>query len=854
MARAGRPGYKRGVRPWIHALCALLALTSLGFEWEGRLARLRRELDDPDPARRREVVQLLSGYPAGEVREALLGALEDPDAAVRAQAADAVGRVRLREALPRLLDWLDDPNADVRAAAARALGQIGAPQAIGSLVRVLGDSHAEVRRAGVAALAAIGSEAVVVPLLGRLDDVDARVRVDAAEALGHLGDPRAAVPLVGRARDDAPEVRAAVYSALGELGAAAAVPALVQGLRDPAPDPQLAAIGALGRIGSAEAVRPLLAELERDDARVGRAVTAALGQIRADAAQRALVRALRVPTTRAMAAQTLLERARRDARAGRDTDGLIDGLAAALRDANDPAHATQLARTLTEIATHASIERAAPALLDALREGRGEPPVVLRALGATGSPDALVPLLERLRSEEAPVQLAVLEALRRYFDRVEPDGRAADPLLASLGEVPAPMRASLVALLGRVGATRSLGDLRALLAHDDGELRLAAIRAIGAIGDPAGASAVLPLLDDRDARLRFEAARAVGAAASDDDALRLVRRVWEREPLDRHSRLTALADALPRLEAAGALSDGTRGAALRMLTQVAETDDEALAARALDALAAWHPPEASAPLRAALERAPPSRAAAIARALGAIDDDEARAALRGLMDRPSVSLRAVTASVLGEHGGPAEAALLLERGPTLPWPASASASFALARLARRGVLQVENAQPGLCALGASHDPFVRANVAIAMAALGAPPCPEGAHPLAWLERHHAGVVRAAAARWARAAADAGHLPSGPVGEALAACAEEPLMPAVADVCARPGLPELGARADVFAYSPDGAALLRQRTVALRLADGTAWVTRTDANGHLRLDDAPRGALALEDPSATPLEP
>ena len=94
---------------------AILALASLGFEWEGRLTRLRRELGSHDPARRREVVQLLASYPAAEVREPLLAALEDPDAGVRVEAASAVGRVQLTEAVPRLLDWLDDPDADVRA-------------------------------------------------------------------------------------------------------------------------------------------------------------------------------------------------------------------------------------------------------------------------------------------------------------------------------------------------------------------------------------------------------------------------------------------------------------------------------------------------------------------------------------------------------------------------------------------------------------------------------------------------------------------------------------------------------------------------------------------------------------------
>ncbi|MCB1004944.1 MAG: hypothetical protein KDB35_12245 [Acidimicrobiales bacterium] len=57
------------------------------------------------------------------------------------------------------------------------------------------------------------------------------------------------------------------------------------------------------------------------------------------------------------------------------------------------------------------------------------------ALGATGADVVLLPLLERMRSEQIVERLAVFEALRRYFQRSGPDGRAADPLLAALGVV-----------------------------------------------------------------------------------------------------------------------------------------------------------------------------------------------------------------------------------------------------------------------------------------------------------------------------------------------------------------------------------------------------------------------------------
>lgn len=834
-----------------------LAVFSLGFEWEGRLARLRRELSSPDPAHRREVVQLLGSYSPVEVRDALLGALDDPDGGVRSEAARAAGRVRLAEATPLLLDWLDDPDADVRATAARALGRIGDPRAVPGVVRVLGDGQVDVRRAGVAALASIGGDAVIVPLLGRLDDLDARVRLETATWLGRLSDPRAVVPLVGRARDDAPEVRTAVHAALGELGDARALAALVQALRDDAAEPRLAAIAALGRLGSEDAVRPLveLVGAPEPEGRSARAALAALGQIPGAEARRALVAALAQPRARPTAAQVVLERIRRGVlRGGSEADETVRALADALDEAEELGHTTQLAHSLLEASAHRSIASATPSLLSALRDGRGEAPPVLRALGAAATPEALLPLLERLGSDEARVRAAVLEGLRRYFERSPPDGRAADPLLSALGAVSPPERAPLVQLLGTLGAPRALPVLRPLVRHADPALRRAAIRAIGDLGDAEGASTLLPLLSDPDARTRHEAARALGSSASPAMAHDVLRALAAREPTDRHAHLVALAIALPRLARHDALPAPLAEQAQRALLELSEGADEALGARALGVLLAWRPTEAAPALIDAFERSRSARALEIVRVLGELDDPNARALLRGCLEASSVPLAAQAASVFGERASAEDATFLLARAPSLAWPASAAAAFSLARMARRGVLDTASAHPVLCQLAERRDPFVRANVATAMAALGAPACRDGVSPERWLEPPHAAVVRGAAARWTHAAATAGHLPADQARQALTACAADPVAPDVAAVCAQPELPPLGARADVHAFGPAGSPSWSHRWVGLRLADGSVWITRTDANGLLLLHDAPHGALRLEDPSATPLEP
>jgi len=828
---------------------ALICLTSLGFEWEGHLSRLRRELSTADAARRREVVRLLGSYSARDAGEAILTALADSDAGVRAEAADSAGRVRLRSAVPHLLDWLDEADADVRASAARALGNIGDPRTVTPLVRALGDSNGDVRRAAVVALAVIGTDDVVVPLLGRLDDSDATVRIESAEALGQLGDPRAVVPLVGRARDDSPEVRVAVYGALGELRDRRANAALLQGLSDAAEQPQLAAIAALGRLGSDAAVEPLSAMLENPDARRTRAVVAALGAIGGEEALGAVIDALGRHDTRAVAAEVLLSQARRG------PGPIMPMLARAITDAATDLQVTAIAEVIHRIGLSRPDPRATASLLDILHAGRGAPSAVLRALATTGSADALVPILEHLRSDSPGMPGAALDALDLYFTQMPPDGRAADPLLAALGQVPQAERIRVVRLLGVVRAARALPALRPLVEHEDAALRLAAVEAIGRIGDAEGAPLLIDLLSDRDRRTRWEAARALGAAASADTLRLLLRHLRDPEPFDRHSVVLALAGALPRLRASEALPADVAATARRDLLAAARGPDEALAERAIDALGRWAAPQLGADLAELTGPSVPAarRRAAVA-ALGPIDSDVARAALRRGLRSRDVALLTTAAVALGEHGVRADAAPLLRVGRRGPWPASAAASFALARMARRGVLEARPSLAGLCALAESHDPFVRANVAMAFAALGAGPCTDGADPDRWLGARHAAVVRVAAARWLHAAAEAGHIDAPAARERLDQCAARDLSPEVVGVCSSPGLPALGDEADVYAYTTDGDALLTNRLVALRLADGTVLVSYTDVNGHLRLLDAPEGPLVLEDPTSVPLEP
>lgn len=822
-------------------LGALLVWTfGVGLEWEGRLARLERELESGDVTRRVEVVRLLGGYSADEVRRALLRALEDPEPSVRREAAEVVGRVRLRDALPMLLEWLEDPDAEVRAVAATSLGRLRESAAQGPLVRALGDAEATVRRAAVRALVELGEPSALVPILGRLDDLDPDVRVETARGLARLGDPRAVVPLIGRARDDSVQVRQAVVGALGALGDTRAVPTVVLALRDDDEDVRLAAMGALGRLRDERASTELVAIAREGETRAARAALSALGAIGGERAREVAVESLANAELRPLASEVL---------SASDADGETTWLAERIARIDARDHASALATVVLRRLRRSAEPSAAPALLAAL-ERDVDHATVLRALASSGEPDVLVRLLTELGRESEPTRLAALEAIEDYFAIHPADGRAADPLLAVLGRVPPSQRVRVVRLLGTVRAARATSAVRPLLDSNDPTLRLAAVETLGALGDPRGTEALEPLLDADDGAVRDAAARALGRVADDATLRRIVAKLADRAPTDRHALFTTIGEALAR----GVTGEVTTTRVT--LERFVRHADEALAAGAVATLGRWADEGAVAVLvTLARDEGYGSRAAAIF-ALARVSLDTQRSSASG-PDAEAVALfreitsathatpaaRAAAWIALGATGDVSDVERLVRGVRESPGPIAAAAAFGLAqRLRRDPEAPVDGA--AVCALLARRDAYVRANVMVALATRGVS-CEDRA-PSTYLAREHAEPVRAAAARWA--AAVTGH------DEALARCATEDLAPNVAEACAHPELPPLDAHVDVHAFAGDERTRLRHALVALRLADGTALVAWTDANGRLLWPLAPRGPIQLDDPLRVPLQP
>jgi len=134
-------------------------------EWNGRLERLRRQVDQPAQADRA----------AEEIRE-----ISDP-AAVSALAATVA----------------KDPVVRVRGWCIEALARIRSPDAVGVLVSAaLDHPDPETRIAAVERLQLIGPHVAVPTLVAALRSADNAQVNRAAEALGRLGIPSAVGPLI----------------------------------------------------------------------------------------------------------------------------------------------------------------------------------------------------------------------------------------------------------------------------------------------------------------------------------------------------------------------------------------------------------------------------------------------------------------------------------------------------------------------------------------------------------------------------------------------------------------------------------------------------------------------------------
>lgn len=885
---------------------SLILLFCTGFEWPGRLAHLKYDLAHAPVAVRRDAVKRLGAYAPDEVRESLLAALEDDDVQVRKAAAASVARVQLREAAPLLTAWLGDRDGDVRVVAVTALGALADPSSRETLTRALSDALPAVRREAARALAQIADDEALLALQTTAGDADPTVREAAIAALRGHADGRALPALSGRIRDESAAVRAAALLTLGSLSDVRALPLLAHAVETEHDEVELAAIRALGELGAhLDASAPQLLSVLRKkldaEPRVAKAATAAIGRLQSPAALTVLVDTLSNPELALVAQSALAQRARRPAGTKVALDEraqLTAALAQALEKAQGPDPANVIADlidSLSDVMPTASLQ---PALVAALDRGRGDPGRLSRALAATASPDALLPLLERLgqldageasapvppvaasHSTRAPANPALpapdlsrapanasdtrsasnssaererlLDALLQYSAAAPSDGRAADPLLAQLtAGARSETRVKLLQLLGWTAAPRALPALQRELTNPSLSVQLAAIEAIGRIGSPDSLPAIAPLLKAPRPEVRLAAARAYAQLAREADLVELLKQLDGPGAADRNALLTAAGLTLGRLHAARALSESTEKAALHTLGNFLASSDLEVSALALEALRRFGHEGAARVIARELLSPKLSRRAAATFALSDFPGDETRGLLRFVLQRsvPRAGLAAVVA--LGEVGDARDLSALLRVARFGSWPLPAAATFALRRIAEQPEVKKRALERSLCELTGLRDPYARANIASALAALGGNGCPDF-DLRAWYASFEPSVVRTATARFLRVRAEREGAPDPELARALAMCSSDPdsrVRAACAPAREDAGEPKTSRTqvVNVVAYDADGQTPLRERLVALRFPDASVFVGYTDVNARVLLSRVPAGPITLENP-------
>ncbi|HEY8078306.1 MAG TPA: HEAT repeat domain-containing protein [Labilithrix sp.] len=825
----------------------LFAAPAHALVWPDVPERIERALSSQDPASRRAAARELPSLGAARGGPLVLKAMNDADVEVRLAGAQSAVRLHVADATDVAIQWLGERESKLRIAACEVAQALPNPRAVQPLARALGDADPQVRGSCADALGAQGSPEAVAPLSGKLDDGTPAVRAQVARALAKLGDPKAVVPLVGKVQDSVPDVRQAVVRALGDLGDTRATSALLLALRDNIPEVKVEALASLGKLRAPEAasaIAPLA--LERNPA-VRQAALVALGRIATPEAVRALIRAL---GTQEDALGTLERTPVRDALVAAGPVAATE-LTALLDRPSSPAVATSAAWVLGEL--HAT--QSAPAIVSALRKGALPPPGALHALAGAGS-GAEVPVVLEFVSDPSPVTRdEALRAATALLDPSRPDGRAVEPLAATLKNprTSTEERAKVATLLGRTGAPRAAAELAGLVASKDLPLKLAAIDALGALGaapqDPARSAstapvvdaALVPLLADADATVRLRASVALAASGGVKARGELLAKLDGDEEIDRFAILAALGGILERLpeeQSAQRLVAELAVAAGPERDAVIEAAGRAKLASVANALAG------------AAQKGDADDRRAIAAVLGAQRGSPvALATLRSLTRDGDAAVRAQAAYTLGEIGDASAIPELvtLARGGDADVATNAAASIAriASSLGKAGAPAIG---PAACPMLADGRPTVRAN-ALAALAFAAARCGDGHVERKLLADDASDLVRGAAARAVAAA------PGPDDRVVLDRCVTADRSAEVAHLC-RPrsaheaAAPRAPRAVTVYIVGESGAAARPRAPFLLEYDGGILRAGVADRRGATFDALAPAGEIALRRPPQT----
>jgi HEAT repeat protein len=813
-----------------------------GFDWQGAVDADAEGLQSDNPKTRLDAVAYLSQRDIHLAQKYLIKALSDEDVSVRHQAAKALGAGGAVAAVPIMIEWLNDVDAKTKAVAADVLGDIGGPDAAQALIRSLGDPDATVRQRAVKSLGKIGARGnatVVIALIPRLEDDKADVRRETIEQLEQLGDKRAVIPLVAKFSDTSRDVRKAAVRAIGKLGDKSAVPALVRLMSDPDEDVRTQAVGSLGLLGAVDALDALSEQLTSGSDTFRTKVAYALGQIAAvpgagkagEEAMQRLVENLGQGNTRRAAIDALRV-------AGKvAVPALVAHLSGRLK--GDPTMAVTL---LGEAAD----ARATAALTAELERGRVAMPLVLKALGATGDPNALVPVLGALGNSDAAIRLAAMEALRPLLGR---DARAGDVLVEHLADEDLEVRILAAEYLGDLEFVAATPKLTSLAGPGNpARLRHAAIDALGKIGAvTANADAtkmLVSVLREGPAELHAAAATALSYIADPNAIPLLIAQAQTDRGPTRHEVVRALG---------ASLRNKPDPAARKALRALADDANIKVAVAAIGGLAAGQQLEDAPTLRNLVEKAAADRRRAAAWALGELHDTAAIPTLSEVLSVKDDRLVGDAAWALGEIAvsQPTHPRVkpLVERwlylGKHGGWAAAINGTGALARflwaLPRDGRNVTSAATISTLAFHKSR--LVRINAALALSSLTGDDA-AAKTLIQLLEKDPSPHVRIAAAQGlARIAVGANKDFAARVASALSNAAHNETDSSVAQAAQQAAAP-LPARNNwrtfqVVDPSADDAPV-RQEPYFVQGPDEVVWASYTDARGELNSEHIAAG--------------
>ncbi|MGE3543142.1 MAG: HEAT repeat domain-containing protein, partial [Kofleriaceae bacterium] len=502
------------------------------------------------------------------------------------------------------------------------------------------------------------------------------------------------------------------------------------------------------------------------------------------------------------------------------------------------------AETVVTLLSEVGDARATTTLAAELERGRVPMPIVLKALGATGDPAALVPVLGTLSSKDAAIRVAAMEALRPLLGR---DARAGDVLIEHLSDDELEVRVLAAEYLGilRVAAA---GPKLASLAGvgNPTRLRHAAIDALGEIGRPEGTRALLAVLREGPAELHASAATALTYIADRAAIAPLVTQAMLDRSPTRHEVIRALG---------GTLRGQPEGNARKLLRQLALDGNIKVSLSAIGGLAAANHPDDTSFLRTMVEQASTDRRRAAAWALGEMHDAGSVGVLSRAMSNKDDRLVGDAAWALGEIFGrePHTAGLttVVQRwlhvtkhggwaGAINSMAALSRSLWALPRPTRNQLLAAPN-RAALFSLAFHKSRLVRINFAQALGSLSGDE--EAAKVLAKLLRDDSSPhVRIAAAR-ALGRARMGK-------QALITTADSDPDPNVraAAKAAQPGLAGPGPRNEwrfFYVVDPNADdAPVRQERYFVHTSDGVVWASYTDARGALATEHAPAGEATV----------